>query len=157
MNSRNDLFPCLLNNIFKLMPVEVLQDNKNKAVKLLEIFTTAPSFNFGGITNIDYTYKVYILYHIVLYIMLYIITESWTECRLDHIVCWLYTNCLRHLPVLVRQWWSTADSRVSATIEKITTHYVSPVLCQEELLNNKLVNMENMQVCSLRVFMHFQT
>ncbi|XP_014468985.1 PREDICTED: E3 ubiquitin-protein ligase listerin [Dinoponera quadriceps] len=116
---KNDLFPSLLNNIFKLMPVEVLQDNKNKAVKLLEIFTTAPSFNFG---------------------------ENWTEWRLDHIVCWLYTNCLRHLPVLVRQWWSTADSRVSATIDKITIHYVSPVLCQEELLNNRLVNMENMQV-----------
>lgn len=81
---------------------------------------------------------------------LYIIAESWTEWRLDHIVCWLYTNCLRHLPVLVRQWWSAADSRVSATIDKITTHYVSPVLCQEELLNNRLVNMENMQVHSLR-------
>ena len=48
MNCRNDLLPCLLNNIFKLMPVEVLQDNKNKTVKLLEIFTTTPSFNFGG-------------------------------------------------------------------------------------------------------------
>lgn len=36
------------------MPVEVLQDNKNKAVKLLEIFTTAPSFNFAGTINIDY-------------------------------------------------------------------------------------------------------
>lgn len=54
MNFRNDFFPCLLNNIFKLMPVEVLQDNKKKTVKLLEAFTTTPSFNFGGTINIDY-------------------------------------------------------------------------------------------------------
>lgn len=53
MNFRNDLFPCLLNNIFKLMPTEVLQD-KNKATKLMKIFTTIPSFNFEGTTNIDY-------------------------------------------------------------------------------------------------------
>lgn len=52
INFRNDFFPCLLNNIFKLMPVEILQDNKKKTVKLLEAFTTIPSFNFGGI--IDY-------------------------------------------------------------------------------------------------------
>ncbi|EZA47447.1 E3 ubiquitin-protein ligase listerin [Ooceraea biroi] len=116
---KDGLFPCLLNNIFKLMPLEVLQDNKNKTVKLMEIFTTAPSFNFG---------------------------ESWTESRLDHITGWLYTNCLRHLPVLVRQWLSTADSRVNATIDKITTHYVSPMLCQEELLDKRLVNVENMQI-----------
>ncbi|CAL1683944.1 unnamed protein product [Lasius platythorax] len=116
---KDDHFPCLLNNIFKLMPVEILQDSKNKTVKLLETFTTVPSFNFG---------------------------ESWTEWRLDHIVCWLYTNCLRHLPVLVRQWLSTADSRVSAIIDKITSHYISPMLCQEELLNNRLVNVENMQI-----------
>ncbi|KOC69982.1 E3 ubiquitin-protein ligase listerin [Habropoda laboriosa] len=116
---KDNFFPSLLNNIFRLMPVEVLQDSKNKGAKLLEIFSTEPSLNFG---------------------------ESWTEWKLDHIVCWLYTNSLRHLPVLVRQWWSTADSRVSAAVDKITTHYVSPMLCQEELLNNKLQNIENMQV-----------
>lgn len=116
---KDDFFPNLLNNIFRLMPVEVLQDNKNKSVKLMEIFSTEPSLDFG---------------------------ESWTECRLDHIVCWLYTNSLRRLPVLVRQWWSTADSRVSAAVDKVTTHYISSMLCQEELLNNRLLNIENMQV-----------
>ncbi|XP_043579866.1 E3 ubiquitin-protein ligase listerin [Bombus pyrosoma] len=116
---KDNFFPNLLNNIFRLMPVEVLQDNKNKGAKLMEIFSTEPSLDFF---------------------------ESWTEWRLDHIVCWLYTNSLRHLPVLVRQWWSTADSRVSAAVDKITTHYVSPMLCQEELLNNKLQSIENMQV-----------
>ncbi|XP_017893627.1 E3 ubiquitin-protein ligase listerin [Ceratina calcarata] len=116
---KDNFFPSLLNNIFRLMPVEVLQDSKNKGAKLVEIFSTEPSLDFG---------------------------ESWTEWRLDHIVCWLYTNSLRHLPVLVRQWWSTADSRVSAAVDKITTHYVSPMLCQEELRDNKLQNIENMHV-----------
>ncbi|KZC08965.1 E3 ubiquitin-protein ligase listerin [Dufourea novaeangliae] len=115
---KDNFFPSLLNNIFRLMPVEVLQDNKNKGASLMELFSTEPSLEFG---------------------------ESWTEWRLDHIVCWLYRNSLRHLPVLVRQWWSTSDSRVSAAVDKITTHYVSPMLCQE-LLNNKLQNIENMQV-----------
>ncbi|XP_076296975.1 E3 ubiquitin-protein ligase listerin [Lasioglossum baleicum] len=115
---KDNFFPSLLNNIFRLMPVEVLQDNKNKGAKLTEIFSTEPSLEFG---------------------------ESWTEWRLDHIVCWLYRSSLRHLPVLVRQWWSAADSRVSAAVDKITTHYVSPMLCQE-LLSNKPQNIENMQV-----------
>lgn len=47
---RKDLFPCLLNNIFRLMPVEVLQDNKNKAAKLVEMFSTIPSLNFAGMS-----------------------------------------------------------------------------------------------------------
>ncbi|XP_076655771.1 E3 ubiquitin-protein ligase listerin [Halictus rubicundus] len=115
---KDNFFPSLLNNIFRLMPVEVLQDNKNKGAKLTEIFSTEPSLEFG---------------------------ESWTEWRLDHIVCWLYRNSLRHLPVLVRQWWSASDSKVSAAVDKITTHYVSPMLCQE-MLSNKPQNIENMQV-----------
>jgi hypothetical protein len=36
------------------MPLEVLQDNKNKTVKLMEIFTNIPSLNFGGIIKIYY-------------------------------------------------------------------------------------------------------
>ncbi|KAK1131911.1 hypothetical protein K0M31_016058 [Melipona bicolor] len=116
---KDSFFPNLLDNIFRLMPVEILQDNINKSAKLMEIFSTEPSLNFG---------------------------ESWTEWRLDHIVCWIYTNSLRYLPVLVRQWWNTADSKVSVAVDKVTTHYVSPMLCQEELLKNKLHNIENMQV-----------
>ena len=33
------------------MPVEILQDNINKSAKLMEIFSTEPSLNFGGIIN----------------------------------------------------------------------------------------------------------
>ncbi|XP_020284026.1 E3 ubiquitin-protein ligase listerin [Pseudomyrmex gracilis] len=116
---KNHLFPSLLKNIFKLMPMEVLQGIKNKNDKLLKMFTTEPSLNFG---------------------------ESWTELRLDHIVCWVYTNCLRCLPVLVRQWLNTADSKVSATVDKITSYYISPMLCQERLHDQRLKKYENLKV-----------
>ncbi|XP_012276738.1 E3 ubiquitin-protein ligase listerin [Orussus abietinus] len=116
---KNNVFTSLLNNIFRMMPVEVLQDNKNKSSILMKYFGTTPSLA---------------------------LKESWTEERLDHMVCWLYANSLRYLPVLVRQWWSTTDSRVSAAVDKITILYVSPVLCQEELQNNRLTDIENMQV-----------
>ncbi|XP_043478240.1 E3 ubiquitin-protein ligase listerin [Leptopilina heterotoma] len=116
---KKNYFFSLMESIFKLMPVEILQDSKVKSPKLFEIFTTKPSLEFS---------------------------ESWTEWRLDHIACWLYTNCLRCLPVLVRQWWNATDSRVRAAIDKITTMYVSSMLCQEELQSSKFVNIENMQV-----------
>ncbi|XP_014213334.1 E3 ubiquitin-protein ligase listerin [Copidosoma floridanum] len=116
---KEDFFPCLLNNLFRLMPVEVLQDSKNKSIELINIFSSVPSLDFMA---------------------------GWTEWRLDHLVCSLYTNCLRYLPVLVRQWWSTADSRVSTAVDKITTLYVSPFLCHEELYDNKLAQVDNMQV-----------
>jgi len=35
--------------------MEALQDNKNKTVKLLELFTTAPVFHFKGKINITFT------------------------------------------------------------------------------------------------------
>ncbi|KAF3422395.1 hypothetical protein E2986_12017 [Frieseomelitta varia] len=115
---RDNVFTNLLNNIFRLMPMEFLQDNINKGVKLTELFSE-PSLNFG---------------------------ESWTEWRLDHIVCWIYTNSLRYLPILIRQWWSTADSKISVAINKIKAHYVSPMLCQEQHLQNKLHDIENIEV-----------
>lgn len=41
------------------MPMEVLQDNKNKTIKVLELFTTVPVFRFKGIKiNITLVYKI---------------------------------------------------------------------------------------------------
>lgn len=48
--------------------------------------------------------------------------------------------------MLARQWWNAADSKVSVAISKITAHYVSPMLCQEELQKKKLHDIENVQV-----------
>ena len=58
----------------------------------------------------------------------------------------MFTNSLRYLPMLVKQWWSTVGSRVSVAIDMITTHYISPMLRREELFKNKLHDIENIQV-----------
>ncbi|KAJ8669661.1 hypothetical protein QAD02_000920 [Eretmocerus hayati] len=116
---KDEYFPNLLNTIFRLIPSEALLDNYSKSAKLIELFTTAPPDDFHG---------------------------QWTEGRLSHMACWLYTNSLRYLPVLVRQWWSSAESRVSNAVDKITTCYVSQFLCNEDLNNNRLPNVDNMQV-----------
>lgn len=44
---KNNVFTNLLNNIFGLMPTKLLQDNINKGVKSIELFSTEPSLNFG--------------------------------------------------------------------------------------------------------------
>ena len=48
---RGNIFTDLLNNIFRLMPRELLQDNINKNVKLIELFSPEPSLNFDGMNN----------------------------------------------------------------------------------------------------------
>lgn len=141
---RNDHFSCLINNIFKLIPSKILLDSKVKLPKLIELFNS-PSLNFGGnLTMILYGKKFCFL--VINWSCKLFIAESWSTQKLNNMVCWVYANCLRILPVLVRQWWSTTDSRVSVTVERITTVYVSPMLCQEELNNKKLSGIENIQV-----------
>ncbi|XP_015122919.1 uncharacterized protein LOC107045242 [Diachasma alloeum] len=118
---KDELFPSLMNNVFRLMPVEVLQENKSKGMvgQITEMFRSEPVVEVGGSTS---------------------------EIRVEEIVCWIYIKCLRHLPVLARQWWSTTESRVSSTVERITTLYVSPILCQEELFNKRLNDVGNLQI-----------
>lgn len=48
-------------------------------------------------------------------------------------MCWLYASTLTQLPALVRQWWTSLDSRITQVVEKVTTVYVSPHLCAQEL------------------------
>ncbi|KAL7296700.1 hypothetical protein TKK_0010114 [Trichogramma kaykai] len=115
---RDGFFSSLLSNLFRLMPSEILHD-KNKSVRITELFTKMPSLDFE---------------------------ENWSEWRLDHWVCWLYTNCLRYLPVIVRQWWSTVDSRTSSVVDKVTTSYVSPILCNEEFRDKRFSDLSNMQI-----------
>ncbi|KAG5681757.1 hypothetical protein PVAND_011166 [Polypedilum vanderplanki] len=51
----------------------------------------------------------------------------------------LYLESLRHIPAIVRKWWHRSSTRQAHTIDKITTNYVSPILCQEDFttLTNK--------------------
>lgn len=57
------------------MPMEALQDNKNKTVKLLELFTTTPVFRFKGTIKINVTF-VHLIYFIY---SIYIISQYYRK------------------------------------------------------------------------------
>ena len=40
---------------------------------------------------------------------------------------------LRRLPAAIRQWWTKAEHKISAVVEKVTTLFVSPSLSAEEI------------------------
>lgn len=48
---------------------------------------------------------------------------------------------LSQLPALVRQWWTSLESRMSQIVEKITTLYISQSLCTQEL--NDVMKYQN--------------
>lgn len=50
---------------------------------------------------------------------------------------------------MVRQWWNDAEQRVANMVERVTTTYVSPLLCMQELsaIQHNATNYQNMQVC----------
>lgn len=56
-----------------------------------------------------------------------------TSETLEHLVCWVYSLAVFQLPALVRQWWSNVDTRTSQVVDHVTSTYVSPQLCNQEL------------------------
>lgn len=61
-------------------------------------------------------------------------------------VCWIYSFALSQLPAIVRQWWSSRETRTAQIVEKVTATFVSPQLCNQELAavaqhENKFKNM----------------
>ncbi|GLV42170.1 Listerin E3 ubiquitin protein ligase 1 [Carabus blaptoides fortunei] len=112
----------LLNNVFKLMPTEVLHYTEGRKNIMMEHFTKAPVFA---------------------------ISESSTSEHLEHTVCWVYARTLANLPALVRQWWSDAEPRTAQIVEQVTAAYVSPLLCAQELqdvLEKEKSSKNNMKV-----------
>ncbi|KAF5294612.1 hypothetical protein FQR65_LT10718 [Abscondita terminalis] len=94
----------LLDNIYKLMPVEALHCSAGESQDL--IFTTQFSTSLN---------------------------DSCTSARIEGMACRMYYLTLLQLPALVRQWWSEKEPRVSQIVEKVTAAYVSPRLCYKEL------------------------
>ncbi|XP_044263006.1 E3 ubiquitin-protein ligase listerin [Tribolium madens] len=124
----DDYFKSLLNNLFKLMPTEILHYSEGKAKAFSKLFSQNPSLSFK---------------------------EPCTSEQLEHVVCWIYSFCLAQLPALVRQWWSQTETKVTQIVEKVTAFYVSPQLCSQELLDitqheNNFKNMTVKIVPSVR-------
>jgi hypothetical protein len=45
----------------------------------------------------------------------------------------LYVECLRQIPAIVRKWWHSSSPRQAQLIDKLTANYVSPILSAEDL------------------------
>lgn len=66
--------------------------------------------------------------------------------KIERMTCWVYANTVTQLPALVRQWWSSIETRVNQVVDRVTSAYVSPQLCTQELADvatheNKFKNM----------------
>nr|CAD7572874.1 unnamed protein product [Timema californicum] len=70
---------------------------------------------------------------------------------LQDLACWMYFCSLRRLPAMVRQWWSGEEPRVASLVEKVTTRYMSPLLCSLEMQS---VQKENTRTGNMAVKVH---
>ncbi|CAH0553483.1 unnamed protein product [Brassicogethes aeneus] len=100
-----DLLKNFLNNLFRLMPTEVLHFSEGKSKTISDLFLEK--------TSLD-------------------ITDECNSEKIEKFVCRLYASALAQLPALVRQWWTGIETRVSQVVEKVTSIYVSPHLCTLE-------------------------
>ncbi|KAL1139991.1 hypothetical protein AAG570_006968 [Ranatra chinensis] len=101
----NNILPCLMENLLHLMPESVVHLVESNTKKTQEMFSKPPALTFDG----------------------------WTSDKLGHLCSWVYCSVLRILPALARQWVTDADTKVTSLIDKLTTLFVSPILCAEEL------------------------
>ncbi|XP_055373433.1 E3 ubiquitin-protein ligase listerin [Condylostylus longicornis] len=116
--TNNKYEELLLNFIFRAMPIEILKNHDQKTVNN-EIF----KINIWQSQFEDGTLSV------------------------EKCACYMYTQMLRNLPVLVRKWWNSAHSRQKNFVDKLTTNYVSNLIWQEDLQAiNKTEKQENMQI-----------
>lgn len=75
-----------------------------------------------------------------------IFSEPITSEKIERLNCSVYASTLAQLPATVRQWWSSAEARTSQIVERVTATYISPLLCNQELVDvskheNKFKNM----------------
>ncbi|XP_058066938.1 E3 ubiquitin-protein ligase listerin [Anopheles bellator] len=109
----------LLPTLFKLMPQEILRNPDTCAVYGQAMFS---SLQWSQI--------------------------KMPSTKLERYACHLYTQTLRHLPVIVRRWFNGLNHRHATIVSKITSNCVSGLLCQEEFqaLVERKDRQDNMQI-----------
>uniref|UniRef100_A0A1B0CLG7 Uncharacterized protein n=1 Tax=Lutzomyia longipalpis TaxID=7200 RepID=A0A1B0CLG7_LUTLO len=95
----------ILPTLFRLMPVEVLKNWDTSKVSRGEVLFSV--LDRTQIAN--------------------------PQVSVGRLACHVYAQTLRYLPVLARKWWQDLAPRQKLLVDKVTTAYVSPMLCQEEL------------------------
>uniref|UniRef100_A0A8C9VFP1 E3 ubiquitin-protein ligase listerin n=1 Tax=Scleropages formosus TaxID=113540 RepID=A0A8C9VFP1_SCLFO len=53
--------------------------------------------------------------------------------HIPHLACSVYYSALKDLPAMIRLWWNGQEKRVSSTVEKFTSKYVSGMLSSQEI------------------------
>ncbi|XP_072116707.1 E3 ubiquitin-protein ligase listerin isoform X1 [Mobula birostris] len=53
--------------------------------------------------------------------------------EIPKLACTVYYGVLENLPATVRLWWNSQDKRVSSTVDKYTSKYVSNILSSQEI------------------------
>ncbi|XP_072370137.1 E3 ubiquitin-protein ligase listerin isoform X2 [Scyliorhinus torazame] len=53
--------------------------------------------------------------------------------EISKLACAVYYSVLEDLPATVRLWWNSQDKRVSCTVDKYTSRYVSSILSSQEI------------------------
>lgn len=93
----------LLNLLFRLMPVEVLKNQDSKATG---------SVYFAPLTGSN-------------------IADDAVSA--ERYACYVYMLALKHLPAVVRKWWTDSHPRQKLLVDKITSVFISSQLCNDEL------------------------
>nr|CAD7403615.1 unnamed protein product [Timema cristinae] len=119
--SNKGLMQTLLQTVFCLMPEEILRLLDVKGSKISEVLMSGLNLKYG--------------------------VSSRSE-TLQDLACWMYFCSLRRLPAMVRQWWSGEEPRVASLVEKVTTRYMSPLLCSLEMQS---VQKENTRTGNMAV------
>nr|CAD7447402.1 unnamed protein product [Timema bartmani] len=122
--SNKGLMQTLLQTVFCLMPEEILRLLDVKGSKISEVLMSGLNLKYG--------------------------VSSRSE-TLQDLACWMYFCSLRRLPAMVRQWWSGEEPRVASLVEKVTTRYMSPLLCSLEMQS---VQKENTRTGNMAVKVH---
>lgn len=108
----------MLNLVFRLMPIEVLKNQDSKATG---------SVYFAPMTCSN-------------------IADSAVSA--ERYACYVYMLALKHLPAVVRKWWTDSHPRQKMLVDKITSVFVSSQLCNDELraLLDKKKKNESFQI-----------
>ncbi|RZF45698.1 hypothetical protein LSTR_LSTR004993 [Laodelphax striatellus] len=120
----NQFINTLMKTLFCLMPEEAIHTmNQEGNVKFIQDLYAAPPDVSKG------TNKIILL-------------------NISSLSCFTYYRLLARMPSEVRQWWSQLDHKMAMLVERLTTTFVSPLLCSSEMkaIQNDKVNFQNMTV-----------
>lgn len=106
---KEDYLPVLMKSVFCLMPEAVVHCYEFPQKRVQELFGKMPDL-FDGV---------------------------WDSNKLAHLSCCVYACALRRVPAAIRQWWTEAEHKVSAIVDKVTTLFVSPSVSAEEIRSVK--------------------